>query len=216
MIRRLMLMCFVTTAATAHGQAPNAISVQPRAIEIRHQRHPHAIQVLGASAAGFSLDLRSQTKFASGDQKVAIVDGDGWVRPVGNGQTLIKVEVSGEMRTVSVTVKLPAQEPPISFRHEVMPVLSRGACNGGGCHGYSLGKNGFKLSLRGADPDPDYFAVVKDSAGRRLNFQDPAASLLVAKARGESAHEGGTRFARGSLSDDIFVRWIAAGAPADL
>ena len=57
----------------------------------------------------------------------------------------------------------------MSFRHEVMPVLSKAGCNSGGCHGYSLGKNGFKLSLRGADPTPDYFFITKDSMSRRLN-----------------------------------------------
>ena len=29
-----------------------------------------------------------------------------------------------------------------------MPVFSKAGCNAGACHGYSLGKNGFKLSLR--------------------------------------------------------------------
>jgi hypothetical protein len=97
-----------------------------------------------------------------------------------------------------------------------MPVLSRAGCNAGACHGYSLGKNGFKLSLRGEGPEQDFFAIVKDSAGRRLNFQEPQSSLLLAKARGDSAHEGGTRFARGSLPDAILARWITEGAPGDL
>jgi hypothetical protein len=40
--------------------------------------------------------------------------------------------------------------------------------------------------------------------------------MLVAKPRGDAPHEGGARFARGSLSDDILVRWIREGAPGDL
>ena len=113
---------------------------------------------------------------------------------------------------------MPAAEParPIDFDTEVMPILTRAGCNAGACHGYSLGKNGFKLSLRGPDPALDYFAIVKDSAGRRVNFQVPQSSLLVAKARGETAHEGGARFARGSLSDTIFTNWITQGAPSDV
>jgi hypothetical protein len=42
-----------------------------------------------------------------------------------------------------------ARAAPISFRNEVMAVLSRGGCNQGACHGNQNGKNGFKLSLRG-------------------------------------------------------------------
>ena len=46
-----------------------------------------------------------------------------------------------------------------------------------------------------------------------MNFAQPAASLLVAKARGDVPHEGGARVARGSPSDRILVRWIEQGCP---
>jgi hypothetical protein len=128
----------------------------------------------------------------------------------------VTVNVAGKSFTVPVSVTLPAQEPPISFRHEVMAILTRGGCNQGGCHGYSLGKNGFKLSLRGQDPEPDFFAITRDVAGRRITPLAPDHALLVAKARGDIPHEGGTRFVKGSLSDKIFTTWISQGAPSDL
>jgi hypothetical protein len=195
---------------------PGSVTVQPTAVELRHQRQPHGLQVLGATADGYSLDLRSQSKFASADPRIAIVDEQGWIHPVASGQTQVTVTVAGQTKTVAVKVQLPAAEEPYSFRHEVMPVLSRAGCNAGGCHGYSLGKNGFKLSLRGADPDPDYFAITKDSMSRRLNFQTPSASLLVAKPGGDVPHEGGVRFTKNSLSYKILVHWIQQGAPSDL
>jgi hypothetical protein len=196
--------------------APGSVTVHPTAVELRHHRQPHAIQVLATSADGYSVDVRAQAKFASADPQVATVDAQGWIHPVANGQTQITVAALGQTKTVTVKVQLPAAEEPISFRHEVMPVLSRAGCNAGGCHGYSLGKNGFKLSLRGADPDADYFAITKDSMSRRLNFQTPVASLLLTKPIGEVPHEGGVRFARTSLSFDLLARWIREGAPGDL
>jgi hypothetical protein len=192
-----------------------SVTVSPPAIEINHHRHPHAIQVLGTTADGYSVDLRDVATFATDNPKVAVVE-SGWVKPVGAGSAKITVTAEGKAFTVAVTVAMPEKEPPISFRHEVMPVFTRAGCNAGACHGYSLGKNGFKLSLRGADPDPDYFAIVKDSAGRRVNLQVPRDSLLVAKARGDVPHEGGTRFARGALSDTTLTKWISQGAPGDL
>lgn len=195
---------------------PGSIAVYPAAIEIKHQRHPHALQVLGISAEGFSLDLREQAKYTSADPKIAVVDADGWVRPVASGQTQVTVAVANQTKTIAVKVQLPVPEPAMSFRHEVMPVLSKAGCNSGGCHGYSLGKNGFKLSLRGADPEPDYFFITKDSMSRRVNFQNPDASLLLAKALGDAPHEGGIRFARNSLSKEILAKWIQQGAPGDL
>jgi Protein of unknown function (DUF1553)/Protein of unknown function (DUF1549) len=215
MPRLSLATLFTLVAVPAFAVEPVTVTVHPTAIEIVHHRQPHAIQVLGATADGYSVDLRDAAKFAVADPKVAIVEG-GWVRPVGMGQTTVTVTAGGQTFSIPVKVTLPAAEPPVSFRHEVMPVLTRAGCNAGACHGYSLGKNGFKLSLRGADPAPDFFAVVKDSAGRRVSFQNPASSLVVAKPRGEAAHEGGARFARGSLSDDILVKWITQGCPADL
>jgi hypothetical protein len=211
-----MLVIAGVCSAQNETPIPASIAVQPVAIDIKHQRQPVALQVLGASADGYSLDLRAQAKFAVADPKVAAVDADGWVRPVGNGQTQVTVSVAGQTKTVAVKVQLPAEEPAYSFRHEVMPVLSKAGCNSGGCHGYSLGKNGFKLSLRGADPAPDYFAIAKDSFSRRVNYQNPEASLLLAKPLGDSPHEGGVRFGRNSLSNQILTRWIQQGAPSDL
>ncbi len=193
-----------------------SISVHPTVITLRHPRQPHSLQVLGASADGYSLDLHAQARFTSADARIARVDELGWIHPVANGQTQVTVAVVGQTRTVAVQVQLPAVEPPYSFRHEVMPVLSRAGCNMGACHGYSLGKNGFKLSLRGSDPEPDYVAITRDASGRRLAFQSPEASLLIAKPRGDVPHEGGVRFDRGSLSNRILVNWIRQGVPEDL
>ena len=211
MTRSLFLL--LISAAPAFGQA---VAVSPAAIEIKHHRHPHAIQVLGTTADGFTVDQHSEAKFSSSSPNVATVDERGWVRPVASGETQITIAIAGQVKNVPVKVTLPAIEPPTSFRHEVMPVLTRAGCNAGACHGYSLGKNGFKLSLRGESPEQDWFAIVRDSSARRLSFQTPSASLLVTKARGESNHEGGTRFTRNSLSDQILNSWIAQGAPDDL
>ena len=43
--------------------------------------------------------------------------------------------------------RLPAG--PVSFRNDVMAVLSKAGCNAGACHGNQNGKGGLKLSLRG-------------------------------------------------------------------
>ncbi len=203
-------------AGDSQAAPPVAVAVYPSAIELRHPRQPHSLQVLGTTADGYSLDLRPEARFASANPGIAVVDEQGWVRPISSGRTLVTVAVAGQTRSVSVSVRLPAAEPPSSFRHEVMAVLSKAGCNQGACHGYSLGKNGFKLSLRGQDPEQDYFALARQFAGRRVNFQSPEESLIVAKPRGDIPHEGGVRFRRHSLSNDILVSWIRQGAPNDL
>jgi len=48
-----------------------------------------------------------------------------------------------------------SDERPVSFRNQVVPILTKNACNSGGCHGKQLGQNNFKLSLLGFDTDFD-------------------------------------------------------------
>src|SRR5438034_2607513 len=107
------------------------------------------------------------------------------------------------------------QAESISFRNDVMAVLSKAGCNQGTCHGNQNGKNGFKLSLRGEDPDFDFAALTRDTLGRRVDRLRPAESLLLLKPTAAIPHEGGKRFGRDSQEYMILKQWIAAGLPAD-
>ena len=103
----------------------------------------------------------------------------------------------------------------VSFRHEVMPILARAGCNQGACHGNLNGKGGFKLSLRGEDPATDRLTLTRDMLARRTDPFRPDESLLLRKATGRVAHEGGPRFAADSTEYRLLRAWIAAGCPDD-
>jgi hypothetical protein len=126
---------------------------------------------------------------------------------------------SGQVITATAAVVFllgqAASAQPVSFRNDVMAVLSRAGCNQGACHGNMNGKNGFKLSLRGDDPAWDFLALTRDMQGRRTNPQWPAESLALLKATAAIPHEGGRRFGPESLEYQLLARWIAAGMPAD-
>jgi hypothetical protein len=199
------------------GAAPvGELQVQPAALVLTHPRQPHSLLVTGRSADGLSLDLTGQAEYRSSNDKVAKVDARGWVRPIASGQADITIRAAGKSAVVKVTVNLPAKETPHSFRHDIMPVLSKGGCNQGACHGYSLGKNGFKLSLRGADPADDYQSLTDEFLERRINPHNPPVSLLLAKPLGDVPHEGGVRFERGGLLHQSLLGWIREGAKSDL
>ncbi len=104
---------------------------------------------------------------------------------------------------------------PVSFRHDVMAVLSKAGCNTGPCHGNRNGQGGFKLSLRGEDAEADYAALVPGLAGRRLDFNAPDESLFLLKPTTGVPHEGRLRFERGSREYELLRRWVAARAPDD-
>ncbi len=104
----------------------------------------------------------------------------------------------------------------VSFRNDVMAVLSKAGCNAGTCHGNKNGKGGFKLSLRGQDPDIDYLTLTRDSLARRINPIEPEDSLILLKPNTQVAHEGGLRFKQGSEEQEILRRWIAGGMLNDV
>src|SRR5437762_10982505 len=108
-----------------------------------------------------------------------------------------------------------ARADKVTFRNDVMAVLSKAGCNQGTCHGNQNGKNGFKLSLRGEDPEFDFLALTRDTLGRRIDALRPAESLVLRKATASVPHDGGRRFAVDSPEYSLLLGWISAGLRAD-
>lgn len=102
----------------------------------------------------------------------------------------------------------------VYFGTDVVPILTKLGCNGGGCHGKATGQNGFKLSLFGFEPNVDYEAIVKESRGRRLSFAAPDDSLLLTKATASTPHGGGRRLEKYSDDYRMLRNWISGGAMA--
>jgi len=101
----------------------------------------------------------------------------------------------------------------VTFLRDVAPILNKVGCTSGPCHGAAKGKNGFKLSLRGYDPEFDYQALLYDLSGRRFNRSDPGRSLMLAKPTQEVAHGGGLRIEPGSKYYTTIFNWIEQGVP---
>src|ERR1044071_2703637 len=100
-------------------------------------------------------------------------------------------------------------EPTVDFRSDVIAALSRAGCNSGACHGSPQGKNGFRLSLRGFDPDLDIHTLTRGEMGRRVDRARPENSLFLLKGTGSVAHQGGTRMRSGEPAYEILLRWVA-------
>jgi hypothetical protein len=101
----------------------------------------------------------------------------------------------------------------IDFDTQIIPVLTRAGCNAGACHGSAAGRGEFKLSLFGGDAAADYFAVVRQFEGRRINLAHPRESLLIGKPTGQLDHGGGLRLEEDGPGAQRLFEWITAGAP---
>lgn len=113
--------------------------------------------------------------------------------------------------TALSTAAQAADPAPISFVRDVMPILNKVGCTSGVCHGAAKGKNGFKLSLRGYDPEFDYRALVQDLSGRRFNRTDPAQSLMLLKPTQQIPHGGGLKLEKDSPYYNTILKWISEG-----
>jgi len=101
---------------------------------------------------------------------------------------------------------------PVRFVRDIEPLLSKAGCNAGTCHGSAKGKNGFKLSLRGYDPEFDYQALINDLSGRRFNRVNVDDSLVLLKPMAEVPHEGRQAIKPGSREHQLLRQWIVEGA----
>src|SRR5205823_3368051 len=107
--------------------------------------------------------------FTSSNTAVAAVDAAGVLRAVGDGEAVITATVGGKSASAQVAVARTKEPFAWSYRNHVIPVLTRIGCNSGSCHGALAGKGGFKLSLRGYDPETDHFVMTRQAGGRRVN-----------------------------------------------
>ena len=170
--------------------------------------------VTGIYAAGQVRDLTRQVTYTTDPAGIVEIDATGWVRPFKEGEATIQASSAlGQDAAVKVTVTNIEVDAPSNFPNQVVPVLARYGCNGGGCHGKSGGQNGFALSLFGFEPAEDYGHLVNDARGRRLFPAAPDRSLLLLKATGGLPHGGGQRIDKGSLPYNVLRRWIEQGMP---
>lgn len=105
-----------------------------------------------------------------------------------------------------------ASAPTLSFTHDILPILNKSGCNLGSCHAKASGQAGFKLSVFAYDPKGDFRELTQDARGRRIFPALPGESLVLRKATGTLAHEGGQRFEPDSEFARTISEWIRQGS----
>ena len=191
-----------------------SIEVFPPEINLTTARDRQLFVVQALYNDGITRDVTSASKITLGDAKLVRRDGNTYY-PAADGATNATVAFGDKTVTVPVKVSQATVQTPLSFRLDVMPVFMRAGCNTGSCHGAARGKDGFRLSLFGFDPDGDHHRLTREMVGRRVNLAVPADSTLLEKSIGAVQHTGGKRF---DAKDELYktvLNWIEAGAPND-
>jgi len=198
------------------GVANAGIVVNPPVVELGSPEVTYQVLVTEQPSTGGQLDRTRSARYEVVDTNIAIVNPDGLIRPRHDGKTELIVRYVDDTVRVPITVRGVDHPQPVSFRHEIMPILTKSGCNSGGCHGKADGQNGFKLSVFGYDADIDYDSLTKGGRGRRVFSASPDQSLLLLKGSAQVPHGGGRKLKPNSHRYRLLRRWIDEGAHRDL
>jgi len=185
------------------------ISFEPSSLTLGDIRDARRVIVWGKTQSGERIDISTEATWKA-DSNVVEIESIGYIQPKNKGETLVSASLGGMRATLPVKV-LTSDNPPVRFVRDVVPVMSKVGCNAGTCHGSAKGKNGFKLSLRGYDPEFDYQALINDISGRRFNRVVVDESLMLLKPTAEVPHEGRQAIKPGSREYQLLRQWIVEG-----
>lgn len=195
---------------------PVSLALTPPSIRLSGPRARQQLLVTGQYSDGSRRDLTRLVEFHPATPGRIAIDANGRITGISNATTHFDVHIAGLTARVPVTVEDLDTSQDVSFRREVMPVLSATGCADIRCHGAPSGKSGFRLSLWGHDPDLDFAQLTRDVSGRRTNPLAPNESLIIRKALTRTPHVGGRRFSEDSELATILKRWQAQGRHDDV
>lgn len=204
-------MLVVVLSITAQAdQTARELQITPPEIRLIGSTSSQQLVITANPASDNVFDASNQATLESANSAIAVIK-DGIVHPVGDGTTTITATLNGKTATAQVTVTDAATKPPVVFHTEVLAALTKAGCNMGACHGSPSGKGGFRLSLRGYDPELDLLTLRGEFFNRRSNVLNPDESLLLRKPLMEVAHGGGKRLQAGHPTWMVLRDWIAEG-----
>ena len=201
----------------ANAVNPNAVSkldVFPASIHLSTDRDFQSFIAQATLNNGLTVDISKEINWQSKDQKIAVID-NGRIVPKSNGSTALLATFNDQTIEIPVTVEKSEVHPEISFKKDVMPVFMKTGCNQGSCHGAARGKDGFRLSLFGFDPNGDYHRLTREFLGRRINLAIPEESLVIEKAIGKVSHTGGNPVKPNDEYYRTMLEWLKSGAKND-
>jgi len=208
---RIAATLLFATLAAAAPRIPVRLTLEPADPLLFGKGSKQMLLVSAHYADGSDEDITGKVRFRSQKPAVAIVEGNSIIAEA-NGGAVIVASYCGLSASTTALVQRADVPPPRSFNADVMPVLTKIGCNGGGCHGALNGQNGFKLSLFGYEPDQDYEMIVHKHDGRRVNLTDPEKSLILQKPTFQVPHGGGKLLKKDSPEYNALLAWLKDGA----
>ncbi len=208
----IALSAVLLAVTTAHSQT---LTVYPSKLTLNNAHDVERLIAMIVRPDGVTVDVTNEAVLTFSAENIVSWGDDKRLHGTADGEVTVTVTHGDLSVDVPVTVSNAQQVPPTTFSNDVLPVLMRAGCNSGGCHGSAQGKNGFRLSLFGFDPDYDFISLTRESRSRRINAALPEESLMLTKPSGVVDHEGGSVIQPGDGLYEPMLQWIREGTKQD-
>lgn len=211
-----LLTTFISGWSFAQDNAPQwvGLAIYPPEVGLELANDYQSVSAVATRSDGITKDVTAEVAWKVENEGMALFESL-VLKPKADGETKLQGTWQGLSATVPVKVSRSQEQRPISFHTDIMPILTRSGCNTGSCHGAARGKDGFRLSLFGYDPNGDYQRITREIGIRRINLARPDQSLLLLKAVGAVQHSGGKKIEAGSKHYQTLLKWLETGAPLD-
>ncbi|MBX3179767.1 MAG: DUF1553 domain-containing protein [Candidatus Hydrogenedentes bacterium] len=207
----LLALC----AAFGASAGAQQLAVYPSEVTLNNAHDVERLVAVLTRPDGVTVDVTPEVAVQFSAENVAAWGEDLKLYAAGDGEASLTVTHGDLSVQLPVKVENSGLTPPKTFSNDVLPALMRAGCNTGGCHGSAQGKNGFRLSLFGFDPQFDYISLTRDQRSRRINAALPEESLMLLKPLGKVDHEGGTALEEGGGVHETLLQWIKEGTQPD-
>ena len=179
-------------------------------------------------ADGAERDVTAEAEWRLSNPALAKFVSTARLAPAADGNLTLTAVMAGKQGKSAVKIEDAAAMQPVTFRREILSILTKRGCNSAICHGGVKGQGGFKLSANALHLADDYEWITKGGAYQvltaevkgeripRIDAVKPEKSLLLLKPTMASPHGGGKRFEIDSEDYQTIVGWIRDGANAYL
>jgi hypothetical protein len=223
----MRLLCAFLLAAAAAWPAAKIVSIRtvPERVRLNGARSSQQFLAIAEFSDGAQQDVTDQAEWRLSNPALAKFVALARLAPSADGAVTLTATFSGLQGKSAVTIANAAVAQPLTFRREILAILTTRGCNSATCHGGVKGQGGFKLSANALYPADDYDWIVKGGGYQvltaevkgeripRIDKTNPAQSLLLRKPTMEAPHGGGKRFAKDSEDYRTILGWIRDGAP---
>ena len=148
----MCVICWASGTTTASEVEAQTLEVAPVKFVLSGSTSSQKLLVTANAGLKSVFDATDAAAMQTENPDIAIVK-NGVVYPIADGVTKITLTMGEATTAAEVVVTDSMVAAPVGFHTEVLAALTKAGCNMGACHGSPSGKGGFRLSLRGYDPE---------------------------------------------------------------